>query len=84
MCLEFSKIDNEVLKYFYSQYSKTIPHIGKLIVGSEKPYKYLIDSIEKFYNQEDLSKLMSKNGFSNIEYRNLSYGIAAIHSGWKI
>ena len=42
----------------YNQYSKTIPYIGKLIVGSEKPYKYLIESIKKFYNQEELAKLM--------------------------
>ena len=42
------------------------------------------DSIEKFYNQEQLVDLMEKNGFSNIEYRNVSNGISAIHSGWKI
>ena len=84
MCLEFSKIDNELLKFIYNQYSKSIPYIGKLIVGSDKPYKYLIDSIQKFYNQEQLVELMSKNGFSNIEFRNVSNGISAIHSGWKI
>tara|TARA_B100000941_G_scaffold290238_1_gene271678 strand:- start:351 stop:1055 length:705 start_codon:yes stop_codon:yes gene_type:complete len=84
ICLEFSKIDNEVLDFLYKQYSKAIPYIGKIIVGSEKPYQYLIESIQEFYNQEDLAELMKKNGFSNVEYRNLSNGIAAIHSGWKI
>ena len=84
MCLEFSKIDNEILNFVYKQYSKTIPSIGKFIVGSEKPYEYLIDSIQKFYDQEQLAQLMLKNGFSNVEYRNLSNGISAIHSGWKI
>ncbi len=84
MCLEFSKIDNEFLNKIYKQYSKTIPVIGKLVVGSDKPYKYLIESIEKFYDQEQLVKLMLNNGFSNIEFRNLSGGISAIHSGWKI
>ena len=84
MCLEFSKINNELLNFFYEKYSKIIPSIGKLIVGSEEPYKYLVDSIEKFYNQEQLVNLMEKNGFSNIEYRNVSNGISAIHSGWKI
>ena len=58
MCLEFSKIDNELLNYLYKQYSKTIPLIGKLIVGSDKPYKYLIESIENFYSQEELANLM--------------------------
>ncbi len=84
MCLEFSKIDNELLNYLYKQYSKTIPLVGKLIVGSDKPYKYLIESIEKFYNQEQLVELILDNGFSNVEYRNVSNGISAIHSGWKI
>ena len=84
MCLEFSKIDNEILNFLYKQYSKTIPHLGKMIVGSDKPYKYLIDSIEKFYSSKELAELLKKSGFSNIEYRTLSNGISAIHSGWKI
>ena len=84
MCLEFSKIDNEILNFLYKQYSKTIPYIGKFVVGSDKPYKYLIDSIDKFYNQKELLKLIKNNGFSNVEFRNVSSGISAIHSGWKI
>ena len=84
LCLEFSKIDNEILNFIYKQYSKAIPILGKLIVGSEDPYKYLVNSIDKFYNQDQFANLMKKNGFSNIEYRNLSNGISAIHSGWKI
>ena len=84
MCLEFSKVDNEILNLIYRQYSKFIPHIGKLIVGSEKPYRYLIESIEKFYNQLELVQLMKKNGFFDVEFRNISNGISAIHSGWKI
>ena len=84
MCLEFSKIDNEILNFLYKQYSKAIPLMGKLIVGSEEPYKYLINSIDKFYNQKQLTELMIDNGFENVEFRNLSNGISAIHSGWKI
>ena len=84
LCLEFSKIDNEILNFIYKQYSKTIPILGKLIVGSEDPYKYLVNSIDKFYNQDQFVDLMKKNGFSKIEYRNLSSGISTIYSGWKI
>ena len=84
MCLEFSKIDNETLNFFYKQYSKTIPLIGKFVVGASQPYEYLIKSIDQFYDQNQLIELMSKNGFSNTEYRNLSNGVSAIHSGWKI
>jgi len=84
MCLEFSKIDNELINLFYKNYAKVIPFVGKYVVGSSKPYEYLIESIDKFYNQEQLSELISRNGFSNVEYRNLSNGISAVHSGWKI
>ena len=84
MCLEFSKIDNELIDFLYKQYSKTIPLMGKLVVGSEKPYEYLVNSIKKFYNQEQLAELIKKNGFYNVEFRNLSNGVSAIHSGWKI
>ena len=84
MCLEFSKVENEILDYLYKQYSKAIPYVGKLVVGSDKPYKYLVESIKKFHNQQELAKLISNNGFSNVEFRNLSNGISAIHSGWKI
>ena len=84
MCLEFSKIDNEMINLLYQKYSKVIPFIGKYIVGSSKPYNYLIKSINEFYPQNELANLIKKNGFSNVEYRNLSNGISAIHSGWKI
>ena len=84
MCLEFSKIDNEIINLFYQQYSKAIPFIGKYIAGSSEPYDYLVKSINEFYTQNQLVDLIKKNGFSNVEYRNLSNGISAIHSGWKI
>ena len=83
-CLEFSKVENEILKKLYKTYSKSIPYIGKYIVGKSEPYQYLIDSIDKFYDQEELNKIFKKNGFHKVEYRNLSGGIAAIHVGWKI
>ena len=84
MCLEFSKVNNEILNLLYKKYSKAIPIIGNYIVGSSSPYDYLIKSINDFYSQDELAKLMKNVGFSNVEYRNLSYGISAIHSGWKI
>jgi demethylmenaquinone methyltransferase/2-methoxy-6-polyprenyl-1,4-benzoquinol methylase len=83
-CLEFSKVENEILNFLYQKYSKLIPLIGKIVVGSEEPYEYLIGSIDKFYTQNELVCLLEKNKFSNIEFRNLSRGISAIHSGWKI
>ncbi len=84
LCLEFSKIENANLEFVYKNYSKIIPFIGQLIVGDKKPYEYLINSIEKFVNQEKLLELMKKNNFRNCTYKNLSGGIVSIHSGWKI
>jgi len=83
-CLEFSKVQNSQLNMFYKNYSKIIPHIGKIVVGEKEPYEYLIKSIENFINQEELIELMVKTNFTKCSYRNLSGGIVAIHSGWKI
>ena len=84
MCLEFSKIQNSNLDFLYKNYSKLIPHIGKAVVGDKDPYEYLTKSIEEFVNQEELIDLMKENNFKNCSYRNLSGGIVAIHSAWKI
>ena len=84
LCLEFSKINNSGLDFIYKKYSKLIPLIGKAVVGQKNPYEYLVKSIEEFISQEDLVYQMKKNKFINCSYRNLSGGIVAIHSGWKI
>ena len=84
LCLEFSKIQNSGLDLVYKNYSKLIPYIGKFIVGEKQPYEYLVESIEKFINQDELINLMIKNNFKKCFYRNLSNGIVSIHSGWKI
>ena len=83
-CLEFSKVENEILKIIYENYSKLIPSVGKFIAGDDMPYKYLVKSIEKFYNQEEFSDKLLNAGFAKVDYRNLTNGIAAIHSAWKI
>ena len=84
LCLEFSKIENNNLDFFYKKYSKLIPKIGEIVVGEKKPYEYLVESIENFISQEQLIEKMNKNNFKNCKHRNLSGGIVAIHSGWKI
>ena len=61
-----------------------IPYIVKYIVGKPEPYEYLIKSIKDFYSQEELLNLIKSSGFESVEFRDLSGGIAAIHSGWKI
>jgi len=83
LCLEFSKVKNKILNKFYKTYSKSIPLIGKFVVGKSEPYEYLINSIEKFHSQEELFELIKKQNFINVSCRNLSGGIVAIHSAWK-
>ena len=58
--------------------------MGSLVVGKKEPYDYLIESINKFINQDELISCMKRCGFENCSYRNLSGGIGAVHSGWKI
>ena len=82
-CLEFSKVENEILNQLYKNYSKLIPNIGKYIVGDKMPYNYLIESIEKFYRQDEFVKFYQKISFQKVIYRNLNNGVASIHSGWK-
>jgi demethylmenaquinone methyltransferase / 2-methoxy-6-polyprenyl-1,4-benzoquinol methylase len=84
LCLEFSKVKNEILNKFYKIYSKSIPKVGKLVVGKSEPYEYLVRSIEEFYSQEEFLKKIKENDFINTSYNNLSGGIVAIHSGWKV
>ena len=84
LCLEFSKVKNEILNKFYQTYSKSIPLIGKYVVGKSEPYEYLINSIEKFYSQDEFFQLIKNQNFDNVSYRNLSGGIVALHSAWKI
>jgi|TARA_B100000953_G_scaffold270537_1_gene240875 demethylmenaquinone methyltransferase/2-methoxy-6-polyprenyl-1,4-benzoquinol methylase len=84
LCLEFSKVKNEILNKLYQTYSKSLPRIGKIVVGKSEPYEYLIESIEKFHSQEEFFKQIEKQNFTKISYRNLSGGIVAIHSAWKV
>ena len=83
LCLEFSKVKNNILNKFYQTYSKSIPNISKIVIGKSEPYEYLINSIKKFYNQEEFFTEIEKQNFINISYKNLSGGIVAIHSAWK-
>ena len=83
LCLEFSKVQNVNLAKMYSLYSKIIPVIGKVVVGDEKPYEYLTDTIEKFPSQETFRSIIQDSNFSEVEYRNIFNGVVAIHSAWK-
>ncbi len=85
MVLEFSSIPNPGLQWLYDRYSfNIIPPMGKIIANDADSYRYLVESIRKFPKQEPFAQMIRDAGFENVKYRNLSLGIAALHSGWKI
>lgn len=85
MCLEFSQIDVPLLDKIYDAYSFTvIPAIGKVVTGDGHPYRYLVESIRTFPKQEKFKAMIEDAGFARASYRNLSAGVVAIHSGWRI
>ena len=85
MTLEFSQIPIPLIKKAYDLYSfNVIPKLGELVVGDRDSYQYLIESIRNFPKQGHFLKMMEYACFENVKYRNLSLGIAALHSGWKI
>ncbi len=85
LCLEFSHMPNAMLQKIYDAYSFTaIPRIGKIVTGDKESYQYLVESIRRFPKQDDFAEMIRAAGFANVQYRNLSQGIVAIHSGRKV
>jgi demethylmenaquinone methyltransferase/2-methoxy-6-polyprenyl-1,4-benzoquinol methylase len=85
MVLEFSQIPNEMLQSVYDLYSfHIIPRLGQAIAGDRDSYQYLVESIRRFPDQEAFLEMVRAAGFGNARYRNLSLGIACLHSGWKL
>ena len=84
-CLEFSRVVVPLLKEAYDQYSfKILPWMGQVVADDRDSYQYLAESIRRFPPQKDLVAMMEAAGLRRCSYRNLSGGIAAIHSGWRI
>jgi demethylmenaquinone methyltransferase/2-methoxy-6-polyprenyl-1,4-benzoquinol methylase len=85
MVLEFNQIPNAMLQKLYDAYSfNAIPAMGKLITGDRDSYQYLVESIRKFPDQDVFLNMVKDAGFDNAKFRNLSLGIACLHSGWKL
>ena len=85
MVLEFSQLPNAGLQQLYDLYSfNVIPRMGQLVAGDRESYQYLVESIRKFPDQETFAGMIGDAGFGQVKFRNLSMGIAALHSGWKL
>jgi demethylmenaquinone methyltransferase/2-methoxy-6-polyprenyl-1,4-benzoquinol methylase len=84
-CLEFSHVDNAVLRKAYDAFSfKVIPKIGEIVANDRDSYQYLAESIRQFPKQADLARRIKQAGFDDVEVINLTGGIAAIHIGTKL
>jgi demethylmenaquinone methyltransferase/2-methoxy-6-polyprenyl-1,4-benzoquinol methylase len=85
LCLEFSKLAVGALAPLYDAFSfRAIPALGRLVAGDADSYRYLVESIRRFPDQQRLAGMMTSAGFGRVGYQNLSAGIAAIHTGWAL
>ena len=85
MVLEFSQLPVPAMQWAYDRYSfNVIPPLGQLVAGDRDSYQYLVESIRRFPDQETFGGMIRDAGFDRVQFRNLSMGIAALHSGWKL
>jgi demethylmenaquinone methyltransferase / 2-methoxy-6-polyprenyl-1,4-benzoquinol methylase len=85
LCLEFSHMEQAFAQKIYDAYSFTvIPAVGKVVTGDGQPYRYLVESIRVFPKQEEFAEKIRAAEFSKVTYKNLTGGVVAIHSGWRI
>lgn len=85
LCLEFSHVTVPPLAKLYDIYSMhVIPQMGKMVAGDAESYQYLVESIRRFPKQEQFAAQMREAGFGNVSYRNMTGGVVALHSGWKV
>lgn len=85
MCLEFSQVNNLGLRRLYDSYSfEVIPVMGQVLARDWKSYQYLVESIRQFPNQKKFAAMIRQAGFGMVTYENLTFGVSAIHSGYKL
>jgi demethylmenaquinone methyltransferase/2-methoxy-6-polyprenyl-1,4-benzoquinol methylase len=85
LCLEFSHVDIALLDRLYELYSfNLIPLLGEWVVGDAESYRYLVESIRRFPNRARFAAMIERAGFARLSVRNLTGGVATIHSGWKL
>jgi demethylmenaquinone methyltransferase / 2-methoxy-6-polyprenyl-1,4-benzoquinol methylase len=85
LCLEFSEAQVPILDRLYDFHSfEVIPRLGQAVAGDGDSYRYLVESIRRFPTQERFAQMVRDAGFERVSYRNLTGGVAAIHSGWKL
>lgn len=84
MCLEFGRVQQPLVSSLYDLFSfEIIPKIGQVVAQDGDSYKYLVESIRKFPPQPVFAEMIKTAGFKQVEWEDLTFGVAAIHSGWK-
>ena len=84
-CLEFSRVTDPALERLYQAYSfQVIPRIGAVVTRDRDSYRYLVESIRRHPDQAALAGRMEAAGLARVAYENLTFGVAAIHSGWRL
>lgn len=85
LCLEFSQVRPPAMAQLYDLWSfRVIPQLGAAIARDRAAYQYLVESIRRFPNQAELAAAMARHGFSLVEWRDLTFGVVALHSGWRV
>jgi demethylmenaquinone methyltransferase/2-methoxy-6-polyprenyl-1,4-benzoquinol methylase len=85
LCLEFTPAVTPLLQPLYDLYSfQFLPWLGQIITGDRDAYTYLVESIRRFPAQSELSELIAAAGLERVKFRNLTGGIAALHSAWRL
>ena len=85
LCLEFSRVEAPGLDAIYDAYSMNIlPRLGQMVAGDAEAYRYLAESIRRFPPQREFARMIETAGLSRVKVRNLTGGIAAMHSAWRI
>ena len=85
LCLEFSAVDVPGLDALYELYSfKLIPRIGQAVTGDREAYQYLVESIRKFPRPPVFARMIEDAGFRRVSFRQMTGGVVALHSGWKL
>uniref|UniRef100_H3G7J2 2-methoxy-6-polyprenyl-1,4-benzoquinol methylase, mitochondrial n=2 Tax=Phytophthora ramorum TaxID=164328 RepID=H3G7J2_PHYRM len=84
MCMEFSQVPNPLIRQFYDAYSfNVIPLLGEKVANDRPSYQYLVESIRQFPPQEKFKTMIEDAGFKRVTYTNFTFGVTAMHSGFK-
>ena len=85
LCLEFTPAVTPLLQPLYDLYSfQVLPLLGQIVTGERDAYTYLVESIRRFPAQSELSELIAASGLDRVKFRNLTGGVAALHSAWRL